>query len=438
MQTSGVPARNPYVYCRFCLSQLNLLTVLESEHTNDPSLKQILQQLNSLAKVNLASDDFPSAICGICVAQLNEFYQFRKNVLRNHNLVRLFRRSNCDNCDIKPNIKELDTETTEEILIDILDYDSQMEAKDDNDGSAINSPNQAGPIVKDIDLYHIDGELKTLVVKQKGRSTVDKTTGKHMQNEDGKNPSPIIVIPFSDALLKKQPLQQRVAKPPVEKHAGQLPTRNTFLVVTCSSCNAVFRNRENLIIHMKNDHPDKDLEQNTSAPKIVVTPTKRCQQSNADQNVPHITLYKCTQCNSSFIQEANFKQHLKTCKLTALAKLDKSQITIKRTKNVAPKIQLLRNDPKSDRLRCSHCPSTYVSKYFLQKHLLEVHNISSSDKVYFCKICLLNYSCAEDLKLHNQALHPFRCNKCGEDYRKCMHAQQSTKPVFHVNKVKAN
>ncbi|XP_055540751.1 uncharacterized protein LOC129727205 [Wyeomyia smithii] len=429
MEHSGVPGRNPLVYCRFCLSQLNLLTVLDSVDTKDPSLQQTLQRLNSLTKVNLVTDDFPSAICGVCVAQLEAFHEFRRNVLRNHNAVRLFRRSNRDDFDVKPAKKKAKDEELDGVLIDIIDYDSQMEAKDnDSESFPMTHSKEQVHEVRDVDAYHVDGALKKLVVRKTSQvATGEAIGGKRVKNGNVKNADPITVISFRDAF-----------PPPAEKRPQILPTRNSFLVVTCSHCNAVFRNRENLIIHMKNDHADKNFQQKIPSPKIMITPTKRSPQSNTDQNVQHMTLFKCPQCNSSFIQEDNFQEHMKSCKLTALAKLDKSQITIKRTKNIQ-KRRLFQNNLQSDRLHCTHCSSTYKSKHFLQKHLLETHNISCSDEVYYCEICQLNYSCAEDLKLHNQALHPLQqCGKCGEDISSCLHSQQSTRSVFYTNKVKTN
>lgn len=372
---------------------------------------------------------------------MNEFYEFRKSVLRNHNTVRLYRRSNCDDLDIKQELAKPIKEEAEEFLIDVIDYDdSQMEIKEEEGELAPSeSLDESVNTIKDVDVYHVDGELKSVVVKPNSRPVPVKATAEKRIKNEVKDVNPITVISVSDTIFIKKQQQHRVSKPPlpVEK-PGQLPQRNSFLVVTCSACNAVFRNRKNLLLHMKNDHPEKDIEHNKPCPKIIITPTKRSPQSNTDQNVPHITLYKCTQCNSSFIHEANFKQHLKSCKLSALAKLDKSQITIKRTKNVVPKKQLYHNDPKSELMFCSRCPSTYKSKYFLHRHLLEVHNIRSGEEVFYCQVCQLNYSCAEDLKLHNQALHPFRCNKCGEDFRQCMHSQQNIAPIFYENKVKTN
>ncbi|KAL1391541.1 hypothetical protein pipiens_012307 [Culex pipiens pipiens] len=289
---SDVPSRNPLSYCRLCLSQVNLLTVLgSSDDANQPHIKEVLQKLHHYTKVALLAKDFPCAICGVCKTQLNEFHAFRRNVMRNHNAVQIFRQTFGDEIErAEPEEEETYVEIIEDSqqLADLIreEYGDTME-------------------LKEVDVYHVNGELRTVVVKA---------------DPDAKPPSP----------------QQQVR----------------------------------------------------AAPKKTPPAGPR------------------------------------------LARLDLSQITIKRTKF---------QENAADRLQCDHCQLTYKTLHNLNKHLIEVHKVMPRPtEKHICSLCNLSYSCYQDLQLHIRALHSIRCTTCAADNRQCSHKPPAVgNGVGKVNKATA-
>lgn len=385
--------------------------------------------LSSCFQFNVG-EDYPSAVCDLCISQINEFHLFRRNVVRNHNIVKRFRKQYGDEIVIpKQEIKEEPEDEEEGFLVDIIDEDNLIKIKEEYDSCAADSisdgiSERTHETVKEVDVYHMDGELKTLVVKQEStlpvhlipapRKSVENGGLKTSQNKPpsvnilSKKPTMMNISKNSSVLntehqrppvnLLKRPAATVLNKEVQEKQPKSAP-------IVCLKCRAVFRSRENLIMHERNDH---GITRPQTQPPVVLPEPKIN---------PRNTLFKCTKCNSSFIQEANYEHHLTTCKVALLARLN-PQITIKRTKvpenqpSPSPNVNVINiarknNDEPAEerRLRCPHCLLSYKTKHFLQKHLQDVHKIVIKDEVYRCKICNLTYSCSEDLQLHNQALH---------------------------------
>ncbi|XP_055641681.1 uncharacterized protein LOC129778657 [Toxorhynchites rutilus septentrionalis] len=456
MEIAKVPSRNPLTYCRLCLSQVNLLTVLQAEDGARSPHKEWLQKLFHYAKIAFnAEEDYPSAVCDLCITQFNDFHTFRRKVVSNHTMVKLYRRNHGDEIVIpKEEVKEEAQEDEEEgFLIDIIDEDQLIKIKEENDDGISDAIfGKAHETIKEVDVYHMDGELRKLVVKQEPISPVRPTSAPRKSAENGdiklrlgalptmhilnkKVPSTNVVKQLSVPAVKIEPLDSTPIAP--KRPAGTIlnqdikEKRLKSSVVSCWKCKAVFNSHENLIIHEREDH---GMVRQHKPPPVVSSGSKPCAQA---------TLFKCTKCHNSFVQESNYEQHLTTCKVSLLSKLNPAQITIKRTKVPASQpsppsssaginnLNGKNNDHQvvEHRLRCPHCPLTYKTKHFLQKHLQDVHRIATKEEVLQCKICNLTYSCSEDLKLHNQALHRRQCEQCTGEFKNCVHSNVDTKTV---------
>lgn len=541
---SNVPCRNPLKYCRLCLCQKNELVVMTSPDHLTTTDKLLLQKMYHYMKISFHKDqDYPFAICVTCTNRFDSFHYFRRTVVRNHNAVKTYRRLFPDEFDIPAEPDDegatielidddevLDIKQEEEDSGEYYDDPQQVEIKQENEdnggsmddsypvqikqeievedfrigGLKINPAKPAKEIVKEVDVYHLDGELRSVVVKEESllpikSPPVTPATQKNQQlNKSPAAPqtkpnvinSKISIIKRPQGKLLNTEHSEKRLKTVAETDCIKLPqgkllnTENTekplktiaetdftkqspqgkllntehsdkrpkriaetaFSVVKCSHCRAVFRNRENLIIHEQHDHPNKILLAKPATTTTITSPKKPSRP--LPQSPPQkVTLHKCSHCSSSFIQYPNYTQHMKTCRAAALSKLN-PQIVVKRTtpaamnevlkaavakigkqvqiKPVVESKQQQEQEPFADkRIRCPYCPLTYKTKYFLKKHMLDVHKIDDYENVFYCHVCKLNYSCNEDLQLHNRAIHRFQCTQCLDDFRTCMHAQTS-------------
>ncbi|XP_065084496.1 uncharacterized protein LOC135706768 [Ochlerotatus camptorhynchus] len=465
MANIDIPGRNPLRYCRLCLTQVNVLKVLESAQTIRQPEKELLQKLFHYTRITFNNvEDYPSAVCHECMDRFSDFHEFRRMVVRNHNAVKAYRKMHGDEMDF-PQTEE------ETVLIELIDGSQLTEIKQELDEyedskcdiPKVPEPKPAKETVKEVDVYHLDGELRNVVVKEEKLSSVRSlpvavSSASKSKNEDTKK-SPA-ELPHINVLNKKVAVVKRpqgtVLNSEHSEKRTKLATGHGFSIVKCSQCRAVFRSRENLIIHERNDHPVSSPTK-TGSPKTPSTSPVGSSKP-PPQTTQHVTLYKCTHCSSSFIHEANFEKHLQTCKVGILAKLN-PQITVKRTapaamnetkaavvkaddqakiKHVLKKEETVeqiirkhvvkKEETEDNRIRCHYCPLTYKTKHFLKKHMLDVHKIDDYEDVFYCHVCKLNYSCNEDLQLHNRAIHRFQCKQCLEDFRTCMHSQIYGKP----------
>lgn len=410
---SDIPSRNPLSYCRLCLSQVNLLTVLGSpDDANQPPMKEVLQKLHHYTKVVLLTNDFPCAICGVCKTQLNEFHAFRRNVVRNHNAVKIFRQTFGDEVE-RVDAEEEDEE--EQTYVEIIE-DSQL-------ADIIREEYGDTTELKEVDVYHVNGELRTVVVKADPESSAQQPQVNLVSPKKHSPAPPVNILNKSRGPATPLPVVHNSQKKVIKTS----PSGAVFTVFKCSQCRAVFQSQENLAVHERSDHSSLHKTPPQSAPQRLMvhkvpqsSPPKRALPKPAISPQTQKLLFKCTSCSSSFVQEQNLKQHQVTCKPSALSKLDLSQITIKRTKVQEP-------PPATDRIQCEHCKLTYKTRHYLNKHLIEIHNIvpKQDKQQHFCSLCSLSYSCLQDLQLHNRALHPFRCTVCAADFRQCMHKQPS-------------
>ncbi|XP_039453671.1 uncharacterized protein LOC120432519 [Culex pipiens pallens] len=398
---SDVPSRNPLSYCRLCLSQVNLLTVLDSsDDANQSPIKEVLQKLHHYTKVALLAKDFPCAICGVCKTQLNEFHAFRRNVVRNHNAVQIFRQTFGDEIErAEPEEEETYVEIIEDSqqLADLIreEYGDTME-------------------LKEVDVYHVNGELRTVVVKPDPDAKPPPPQQQQVRVAPKKTQpaGPVNILNKSKGQATSQPTRQNtqktVFKPP--------PPGSVFTVFKCASCRAVFQSHENLIIHQRTENQcitQKVLPQSGPRKPPQTSPPKRPLSKASIPPQTQKLLFKCVSCSSSFVQEENLKQHQITCKPAALSRLDLSQITIKRTKL---------QENAADRMQCDHCQLTYKTLHNLNKHLIEVHKVMPRPtEKHICSLCNLSYSCYQDLQLHIRALHSIRCTTCAADNRQCSH-----------------
>lgn len=410
-------------------------------------------------------EDYPSAVCYECIDKFNEFHEFRRMVARNHNSVKAYRKMHGDEIGVPIPEEEI-------TLIELIDGSQLTEIKqelDDYEDTKIDIPKvpetkPAKDTVKEVDVYHLDGELRNVVVKEEKQSPVRSlpvavSSASKSKEEDAKKSPPALVhvnVLNKKVVVVKRPQGTVLNSEHLEKRT-KLATGHGFSVVKCSQCRAVFRSRENLIIHERNDHPIS-LPTKTASPQKISTSPTASSKPPPSQTTQHVTLYKCTHCSNSFIHEANFEKHVKTCKAGILAKLN-PQITVKRAVPAAmnetkaavakaddqPKLKhvlkrretegqmtqkpfVKKEETEDQRIRCHYCPLTYKTKHFLKKHMLDVHKIDDYEDVFYCHVCKLNYSCNEDLQLHNRAIHRFQCKQCLEDFRTCMHSQIYAKP----------
>ncbi|XP_058446821.1 telomere zinc finger-associated protein-like [Malaya genurostris] len=406
---------------------------------------------NYVKIVLIPLEDFPYAICGVCIAQLNEIHEFQQTVMRNHIAVKDYRRTYGDEI-IYPKLEEDDV-----ILIDVYDLDPRLtEIKEEEYFIQDDVPEivsgQTVEIVKDVGVYHMDGELKTVVVKQENLSPeheVTTVTNEKVCNENKKAiPSkPSTVMPHINILNRRAITSTVPKRPPpeitsnlkvmVQEKRIKVSVLNASAVVKCSQCDAVFQTQKNLAVHESTDHrkSNTDVMKPSMHASTSSLPTKLNSQVIQNRRTQRMELFKCNQCNSSFIQKANYEKHVKSCQSSVLSKLNTSQITIKRTTTVNPNhrkpqvTQLNQTshskkcDELENRIRCPQCPLTYKIKHFLNKHLKDVHKVPDNKEVHYCSICRLYYSCNEYLQLHIRAIHRFHCRQCNGDFRKCMHAQ---------------
>ncbi|XP_062703161.1 zinc finger protein 777 [Aedes albopictus] len=459
---SNVPCKNPLKYCRLCLSEDNELSVLESHESLTTIHSILLQKLFHYMKITFHKEqDYPSAICNGCMNRMNGFHDFRRLVVRNHNAVKTFRRLfGVQMEEEPPTVIEVIEDDDTDADAEPMEIKQEFEAEESKLADQIKTEHEQGapPVketVKDVDVYHLDGKLATVVVKEEQLSPVkeEKLSPVQSMPQMEKNPeqkrSPAAAKPTPNIInskitILKRPQGRLLNMEHSEKRA-KVVVGSEFSVVKCSQCRAVFRNRENLLIHERDDH--RQPEQPKVNFKKIVTPPTTPHTRRISKPLPHTvaTLFKCPHCSSSFIHKNNYELHQKTCKAAVLSKLN-PQIVVKRTTpaamnevikaavaKVGRQVQIkpvetvieIKQEPEGDdqRIRCQYCPLTYKTKYYLKKHLFDVHKIDDYENVFYCHVCKLNYSCDEDLQLHNRAIHRFLCKQCPEDFRTCMHAQ---------------
>lgn len=375
-------------------------------------MRAVLQKLHQYTKLALQDQDFPCAICGVCKSQLNEFHAFRMNVVRNHNAVKIFRQTFGDEIEcVEPEKEE------EQTFVEIIE-DSILPAGESL-ADIIQDEYGDTTELKEVDVYHVNGELRTVVVKPDSEAPPPQV-----------RVSPKKTPPAARVNILNKSGGHAASLPAVQKSIPKAyPSGTVFTVFKCTTCRAVFQNQDNLTNHQRKDHPSHPETPPQSALQRLIVhkveprkspqsyPPKRPLLKRAAPPQTQKLLFKCASCSSSFVEEQNLKHHQITCKPAALSKLNLSQITIKRTKVQEPA-------PAASRIQCEYCKLTYKTQHFLNKHLLEVHKVMPQKQPqHFCSLCKLSYSCLQDLQLHNRAMHAFRCTTCAKDFRQCLHEQ---------------
>ncbi|XP_055585117.1 uncharacterized protein LOC129737963 isoform X2 [Uranotaenia lowii] len=498
-----VPHRNPVRYCRLCLSQNNLLTVIDLQTRMQH--RELLDRLYDYLRIAFEDDDdFPSAICDLCTVFMDEFHAFQQTATRNHQMVKLFRKDHGDvfseddvardtsKKQVSLKLKDFQwspfkmddsdpenefpsyvkEENEDEFYVDVLDL-TGTEIKQEIPSPQKNSPAVEGTLsktianelVKNVDVYHMDGELQTVVVKEETVETSSVlpvleqlsvkpqlTIKKVPKVEPGTEPATIDGSATEEQITTKtspanmfQRMRNVTVKPVPARSVGgstatkrpppgrllnaelcdkrpKIPPSTVKPIIKCNQCRAVFSNETNLLMHMENDHsPNKPK----AVPRVAQLP------KNPGSQQSKLTLFKCTHCNSSFVQLRNYQEHqANQCKEALRTRFPAGQepgtsVTVKQykaptTPTSKPRAANESSANKSDRrLPCPYCKNVYKSEQFLNRHLFEVHKVLLKREQHRCDICQLNYSCREDLALHHRAMH--QCRQCGKNTKDCNH-----------------
>ncbi|XP_053670160.1 uncharacterized protein LOC128720508 [Anopheles nili] len=177
MSTITLPCKDATRFCRFCLSEINLLIVIGSDATDQKNNEQILRLVRSHLRLELQGEkDFPSAICEMCISLLREFdalyqnahnYSYALKVLLEGTLLAVGESPDGAKT-IEPTLIEIyepsqvvashahNAMVEEELLVNSIDGQIVLD-----DVSFHETDEQA----KQIDVYHVDGMLQHIVME---------------------------------------------------------------------------------------------------------------------------------------------------------------------------------------------------------------------------------------------------------------------------------
>ncbi|XP_053659737.1 uncharacterized protein LOC128708782 [Anopheles marshallii] len=381
MTTITLPRHDVTKFCRFCLSEINLLNVIGASAEEQETHGELLRLVNNYLKIEFEPDkDFPSAICEMCIALLHDFDALYRNAHDYNYALRLLA-ENPTMADIEteipvntiePRMANLDEPSPLVIIeMDNNAYGEEILATNALDGQIVLEDvpvNDTAEQEAQIDVYHVDGELQHIVME--GGTCIE------IQSEDAPKLEPPARGNLLNASLTKTGPNILVRKritPPYAATSPQLPKKPVPMKPSTIAVN---------------NTPTRTLN--------VQANTKRPSQQAGHKQYVAATgpkqLFRCNHCTNLFVELSNLYSH--SCP--------------KRQRETVPNNSTRPTVVSSDgqRIKCKMCNMSYRTKLQYQKHEYEVHGIRNENFGIKCTICQKLFSQRQDYQLHMRAIHP--------------------------------
>uniref|UniRef100_A0A182MKS3 Uncharacterized protein n=1 Tax=Anopheles culicifacies TaxID=139723 RepID=A0A182MKS3_9DIPT len=380
MTTITLPRDDVTKFCRFCLSEINLLNVIGSSPAEQEAHSELLRLVNNYLKLEFHPEkDFPSAVCEMCIALLHDFDTLYKNAHDYNYALRML--SEC------PRVDDIETEipankidpyrdnSHEASPLIFIDMDSnalerELVVTNALDGQIVleDAPsNETNEQEAQIDVYHFDGQLQHIVME--GGTCIE------VQSEELSKPPPPRGNLLNASLAKvgtNATVRKRIAPPnataPQQLPKKPVPTKPASLPVYGT--------------------PTRTLNAEASvktSPKLVGS--KQYVAASPKQ------LYRCNHCSNLFVELANLYSH--SCQ--------KRPREITHNNSMRPTVV---SGETGQRIQCKMCSMSYRTKLQYQKHEYEVHGIRNENFGIKCTICHKLFSQRQDYQLHMRAIHP--------------------------------
>uniref|UniRef100_A0A182Q2Z3 Uncharacterized protein n=1 Tax=Anopheles farauti TaxID=69004 RepID=A0A182Q2Z3_9DIPT len=353
MNTITLPCSDAKRFCRLCFSQINLLTVIGPSTAEQQQYLDILNLIKTYLKLDLeGKKDFPSAVCGVCIALLREFDILFQNAQDYGYAMRAL---------LSENIAEEDVESVlpaNKIEVEIYEPNGENESILEADQivleeAPLGSPNQREA---QINVYHVDGQLQHIIMD--GGTCIEVHTEETQKQPKRSLGNTSYSKVAAQAAGRKRTISAAAAPNPPHI-PWKLPPKTTTLPASPSS----------RTLNMK------------PAPKRqpqVVGPRQQNSSGGRQQ------LYRCNQCSSLFVELSNYYSH--TCK-----KQPREPVA---------------NPCETQKIQCKMCSMTYRSRLLYQKHEYEVHGIRNENFGIQCNLCSKLFSQRQDYQLHMRVMHP--------------------------------
>ncbi|XP_052889771.1 uncharacterized protein LOC128298080 [Anopheles moucheti] len=382
MTTITLPRHDVTKFCRFCLSEINLLNVIGTSAEEQETHGELLRIVNNYLKIEFDPvKDFPSAICEMCIALLHDFDTLYRNAHDYNYALRLLAES--------PRMADIETEipvnTIESGLGNIYEpsplvfiemqnnaYEEELLATNALDGQIVLEDVPVSEIVEQeaqIDVYHVDGQLQHIVME--GGTCIE------IQSEETPKSSPPQRANLLNASLAKTGPNILVRKritPPYAAPSPQLPKKPVPMKPSTIPVNNTTTRTLNVEANTKRFPPQAENKQYVAAagPK---------------------QLYRCNHCTNLFVELSNLYSH--NCP-------KRQRETAVQNNSTRPTV--VPND--GQRIKCKMCNMSYRTKLQYQKHEYEVHGIRNENFGIKCTICQKLFSQRQDYQLHMRAIHP--------------------------------
>uniref|UniRef100_A0A336M1L2 CSON007779 protein n=1 Tax=Culicoides sonorensis TaxID=179676 RepID=A0A336M1L2_CULSO len=359
--------------CRTCLSsEANLKSMFE-EYTYIPVFLMSFAAVETPA----VNDGLSGSICTKCIDQINEIYNFRKQI---------------ELADVKLRrvLNENDPNSDEEELIE-----EQLETEDySNLDDTLLDPG-------DIDMDHILS--LPLPMFEKSQKLEDSSITFEEESENGKN----IIIASSNCETSQTSNESIALLEP------EVPQQNK---ISCEKCKDTFENEFDYKLH------------STIHTKCVVCAHCKKDCGNQKSLKRHITChfivkpFKCSKCNQRFSELASLNRHTKkvhlgigkekkiNCELCQQQFFDKYSLEV----HIRSKHTLLKP------FTCTHCNKSFCDRRLLKSH----EKIHSNVKDYICSMCNQGFKHRGTLVAHlrNHTLErPFTCHICNSGFKQKSH-----------------
>ena len=164
----------------------------------------------------------------------------------------------------------------------------------------------------------------------------------------------------------------------------------------CKHCLKAFSQKVLMIRHIARDHnTSEDTQMDNSLGETVIEP--KDQPKIKVQNKTHV----CDQCNKSFLNQRNLKQHISDVHLKLKShKCDQCSRSFSQISTLKSHVECVHE--KLKKFKCDQCPRYFGNSSNLKKHIDCVHE---KLKKYKCDQCSMAYGQSNNLKLHIERVH---------------------------------
>ena len=169
------------------------------------------------------------------------------------------------------------------------------------------------------------------------------------------------------------------------KKSFKIHVKTHFTKLKCSLCDKVFTSTAKLKLHVNGFHNKGERIPCTECTGTFKTKGYLRKHMKYIHSENEVIKWKCETCNKNFSQQGALIIH--------------------------KRIHL------GERLGCSLCDATFHSKYWLQNHLSNVHQIDDIEKKYECSVCSRTFPVKSILQEHlskckKRSIDPFKCKLC--------------------------